>query len=211
MRIIYISYIGATLEVVLIWIFYFILKVQIYLRGFTHAKGVTQDANNHVFVIVFGVAKAKNIDNWRIVKEVMPNNTFYRNCVLHMRKNCELRFRDKQVKRCVWEVARSTTLIQFKDTIDKLKIVSLGTWEYISKFDPKVWCRIFFSHYSKNAIMTNNMCEAWNAVIVEARKKLILTLCEELRIHIMKKNDYSQKAFRGLQGTAGISATNKIG
>ncbi|XP_057747820.1 uncharacterized protein LOC130967013 [Arachis stenosperma] len=71
--------------------------------------------------------------------------------------------------------------------MDRLKTVSNGAWEYMSKFDPKVWCRAFFSHYPKNVVVTNNMCESWNAVIVEAREKPILTLCEELRVHVMNK------------------------
>ncbi|XP_016194867.1 uncharacterized protein LOC107635819 [Arachis ipaensis] len=190
-----------------------------FLKGYYGGQllsAVTQDTNNHVFVIAFGVTRVENTDNWkwflnclqedfgssmlfgwhlmsdqqkglvRAVQEVMPN-AFHRNCVLYMWKNCEKRFRDKQVKGCVWEAARSTTPVQFKAAMDRLKTVSNGAWEYMSKFDPKVWCRAFFSHYPKNAAVTNNMCESWNAVIVEAREKPILTLCEELRVHIMNK------------------------
>ncbi|XP_072086974.1 uncharacterized protein [Arachis hypogaea] len=97
------------------------------------------------------------------------------------------RFKDKQVKGCVWEAARSTTPVQFKAAMDRLKTVSNGVWEYMSKFDPKVWYKAFFSHYPKNAAVTNNMCESWNAIIVEAREKPILTLCEKLRVHVMNK------------------------
>ncbi|RYR16038.1 hypothetical protein Ahy_B04g073033 [Arachis hypogaea] len=137
---------------------------------------VTQDANNLVFVIAFGVVRVENTENWkwflnclqddfranmlfgwdlmsdqqkgliRTVKEVMPN-AYHRN----------YKFRDKQVKGYVWKATRSTTPVQFKAAIDRLKSVSHGAWEYISMFDPKVWCMAFFSHFSKNAAVTNNM------------------------------------------------------
>ncbi|MED6160286.1 hypothetical protein PIB30_050195 [Stylosanthes scabra] len=38
-----------------------------------------------------------------------------------------------------------------------------------------------------NDAVTNNMCESWNAVLKNAKEKPILTLCEELRTHIMLK------------------------
>ncbi|XP_057760100.1 uncharacterized protein LOC130980435 [Arachis stenosperma] len=48
-----------------------------------------------------------------------------------------------------------------------------------------VWA--FFSHFPKNDRTTNNMCEVWNATIVDAREKPILTRLEEIRCTIIKK------------------------
>ncbi|XP_057745168.1 uncharacterized protein LOC130963035 [Arachis stenosperma] len=160
---------------------------------------VTQDTNNHVFVIAFGVTRVENTDNWKwfltcLEEDFGASMLFGWHLMSDKQKGLVravqevMRFRVKQVKGCVWEAARSTTPVQFKDAMDRLKYVSNGAWEYMSnKFDPKVWCRAFFNRYPKNAAVTNNMCESWNAVIVEAREKPILTLCEELRVHVMNK------------------------
>ncbi|RYR50975.1 hypothetical protein Ahy_A06g026037 [Arachis hypogaea] len=125
-----------------------------------HVLGVTDSSKSlSSLSIPMRVPKLKPtslflLGSYKAVKEVM-SNAHHRNCMLHT---------DKQVKGCVWKAAKSTTPIQFKAAMDRLKMVSNGAWEYMSKFDPKVWCRAFVSHYPKNATVTNNMCKSWNAV-----------------------------------------------
>ncbi|XP_029147052.1 uncharacterized protein [Arachis hypogaea] len=71
--------------------------------------------------------------------------------------------------------------------MEKLKRVSTPAWEYMQKFEPTVWCKVYFSHGPKLDNITNNMCEVWNAKIVEHREKSILTMCEGLQCYIMRK------------------------
>ncbi|XP_025702903.1 uncharacterized protein [Arachis hypogaea] len=71
--------------------------------------------------------------------------------------------------------------------MEKLKRVSAPAWEYMQKFDLAVWCKVYFSHGTKVNNITNNMCEVWNAKIVEHRKKPILSMCEGLQCYIMRK------------------------
>ncbi|XP_072054434.1 uncharacterized protein [Arachis hypogaea] len=110
-----------------------------------------------------------------------------RNCVLHIWKNFIKHFKDEKTKQLVCECARCTTHTELGVAMEKLKRVSTPAWEYIQKFEPAVWCKVYFSHGSKVDNITNNMCEVWNAKIVEHRKKPILTMCEGLRCYIMRK------------------------
>nr|XP_025611980.1 uncharacterized protein LOC112705360 [Arachis hypogaea] len=71
--------------------------------------------------------------------------------------------------------------------MELVKKMNTTAWEYLQKFDPGSWTKAYFSHGPKCDNITNNMCEVWNAKIVEYREKPILTMCEELRSYIMRK------------------------
>ncbi|XLU99463.1 hypothetical protein S245_013803, partial [Arachis hypogaea] len=47
--------------------------------------------------------------------------------------------------------------------------------------------KAYFSHEPKVNNLTNNMCEVFNAKIVNYRSKLILTICEEIRCYLMRR------------------------
>ncbi|KAL6184340.1 hypothetical protein ACLB2K_045742 [Fragaria x ananassa] len=77
--------------------------------------------------------------------------------------------------------------------------LSFWVWEYICGIDfeavvmfdedrsPRHWCRAFFNTTSNCGIMDNNICESFNAVIVDARKKPPITMFEEMRWKLMKR------------------------
>ncbi|KAL4301438.1 hypothetical protein AHAS_Ahas17G0300900 [Arachis hypogaea] len=105
----------------------------------------------------------------------------HKNCVLHIWKNFIKHFKDEETKQLVWKCARFTTHTELAAAMEKLKRVSAPAWEYMQKFEPAVWCKAYFSHGPKVDNITNNMCEVWNAKIVENRKKPILTMYKGLR------------------------------
>ena len=47
----------------------------------------------------------------------------------------------------------------------------------------------YFEEYSKCDIVDNNMAESFNAWIVSARYKTIITMLEEIRVKMMKRID----------------------
>ncbi|XP_072084753.1 uncharacterized protein [Arachis hypogaea] len=61
-----------------------------------------------------------------------------------------------------------------------------GAWEYLSKFEPETWVKVYFSHGPKVDNLTN-MCEVFNAKIVNYRCKPILTMCEEIRCYLVRR------------------------
>ncbi|RYR70513.1 uncharacterized protein [Arachis hypogaea] len=71
--------------------------------------------------------------------------------------------------------------------MEKLKRINRGAWEYLSKFEPATWVKAYFSHGPKVDNLTNNMCEVFNAKIVNYRIKPILTMCEEIRCYLMRR------------------------
>ena len=68
--------------------------------------------------------------------------------------------------------------------------------ELMSK-GPKHWSKSFFGVKSKCDIIDNNLSEAFNSSIVEARQKSIITMLEEIKVKMMtrivKKRQFSSK------------------
>jgi hypothetical protein len=55
------------------------------------------------------------------------------------------------------------------------------------KVPTKYWCKHAFSFYSKCDVLMNNLSESFNATILVARDKPILTLCEWIRNYLMNR------------------------
>ena len=68
-----------------------------------------------------------------------------------------------------------------------LKQTSIEVWESLAKLDPKQWNRLHFTDHPKSDILLNNMCESFNATILRAHDKPIITLVEMVRTYIMKR------------------------
>ncbi|KAH0670542.1 hypothetical protein KY285_024820 [Solanum tuberosum] len=54
-------------------------------------------------------------------------------------------------------------------------------------YNLNTWCKKYFQNYSKCDVMDNNMAESFNAWILPARYKTIITVLEEIRVKIMKR------------------------
>lgn len=51
--------------------------------------------------------------------------------------------------------------------------------------DPKHWSRAYFKITTKCDMLMNNLCEAFNNSILDAREKLVLTILERIRLYII--------------------------
>ncbi|XP_024196125.1 uncharacterized protein LOC112199326 [Rosa chinensis] len=62
------------------------------------------------------------------------------------------------------------------------------------------WCRAFFNTSVNCDIMDNNLCESFNGWLVEARKKPLVTMFEEIRVKLMKRIQMRKEKMEALQG-----------
>ncbi|XP_025678198.2 uncharacterized protein [Arachis hypogaea] len=188
------------------------LKTQI---GGQILSAVAQDANHHIYVIAWAIVNVKNKENWKwflellhedlgdykangwcfisdmqkglisAVEDVMPQ-VHHRFCVWHLWRNFNKQWKDLELRRLLWDAARSTTLQDFIDNMDKINRVSEEAWTYLNKWPMHSWTKSQFSHRPKLDNICNNACEVFNARIKEARSKPIITLLEEVRMFVMR-------------------------
>ena len=65
-----------------------------------------------------------------------------------------------------------------------IKKLDNDAFAHLSKHNPKLWSRAFFSTH-KCDVVENNMCETFNGSIVESRYKPIIGMLEDIRVAVM--------------------------
>jgi hypothetical protein len=83
--------------------------------------------------------------------------------------------------------AKATYIQAWESKMDELKKVEFKAWEWLMKVLTKMWCKHAFSHYSKCDVLMNNLSKSFNATILSARDKPILTLAEWIRNYLMNR------------------------
>ncbi|VVA29851.1 PREDICTED: Zinc finger PMZ-type, partial [Prunus dulcis] len=67
----------------------------------------------------------------------------------------------------------------------KLLELSKPAHDWLVEKDPAQWSRAYFKSDSKCDMLMNNLCEAFNHSIMDARDKRVLTVLERIRLYIM--------------------------
>lgn len=80
-----------------------------------------------------------------------------------------------------------TTKEGFKSNMEEFKKVSQKAYEHLIKRDPNTWSRAFFEVYRACEAIKNGISKSFNFVIVEARRKPLLMMLEEIRSYCMER------------------------
>ena len=95
------------------------------------------------------------------------------------------------LKQMLWACARATTETEFKQRMQELKDEDQKAYEWLSKREPSQWSKSQFRVQAKCDMLINNICESFNAAILPARDKPIVTLLEKIRFWLMVR--FAQK------------------
>jgi len=125
----------------------------------------------------------------------------HRVCVRHLWAS----FRDEghrgvALKDKLWAAACAYTKAEFNAHMQELKRMSPAAFEYLDKIDPSGWSRAWFHDYPKCDLLVNNICEYFNAYILKARDKPILTMLEMIRIKLMRRYQVKRDGISKLTG-----------
>ena len=71
--------------------------------------------------------------------------------------------------------------------MQKVERLSSEAHKYLMEKEPKTWSRAFYEVGRACSVVENGISESFNAVSVEARRKPIITMLEELRLYIMER------------------------
>ena len=82
--------------------------------------------------------------------------------------------------------AWSTYPEEFEDNLKMLGELNKKAAKDLLKYNPANWCRAFFSRYSSETL-DNNICESFNASILQARFKPIVAMLDDIRKAAMEK------------------------
>ncbi|KAL6565840.1 hypothetical protein OROHE_004895 [Orobanche hederae] len=93
----------------------------------------------------------------------------------------------------------------------RLKLLGEGIFEAIADYPLYSWCKASFYADSKCDVVDNNMCETFNGWILGARTKPIISMVDEIRKQVMKRNVAKQKSVEAWKGNVSPKAMEKVG
>jgi len=74
--------------------------------------------------------------------------------------------------------ARETTTSGWDKAMNQIGSYDVKAWKDLERLNPATWTRFAFKVNTKCDLQVNNMCEAFNNVIMEYRDRPIITLRE---------------------------------
>ncbi|KAL2493336.1 Uncharacterized protein Adt_28964 [Abeliophyllum distichum] len=80
-------------------------------------------------------------------------------------------FQGIQLKMLLWTAAKATTVAEFETCMGKIQSISEGAFKWLENKPASQWSRSHFKETTKCDMLLNNMCESFNATILQARDK----------------------------------------
>ncbi|KAK3183169.1 hypothetical protein Dsin_030455 [Dipteronia sinensis] len=120
------------------------------------------------------------------IMELFPHSE-HRFCVKHFCNNFKASHKGLMLKQLLWGAAKSTTKQGFTQFMERLRIESEAAYLWLADKDHLHWSRAFFKYTALCDMLCNNMCEAFNSVILQARDKPVITLIEMIMVYLMKR------------------------
>nr|KAJ0215063.1 hypothetical protein LSAT_V11C300144060 [Lactuca sativa] len=120
------------------------------------------------------------------MKDILPH-VEHMNCARHIYANFRKAFTGVEYKKLFWAAFRSCTEGDFKRHMESIKKLSPSAYEYLMSKQPETWCRAYFGTGYACEAVENGMSECFNSIILDARKKPLITMLEEIQIYIMDR------------------------
>ncbi|XP_019184396.1 PREDICTED: uncharacterized protein LOC109179346 [Ipomoea nil] len=118
---------------------------------------------------------------------VLPHAS-HRFCVRHLHGNMKVAgFVGKAMKDALWAAAKATTVNMFYDAMAEIKGLDVEAYKWLSDKHPSEWSRSHFTPYSKCDALVNNISESFNAMLLDAREKPLISCLESIRKLMMTK------------------------
>ncbi|KAG8369469.1 hypothetical protein BUALT_Bualt14G0016900 [Buddleja alternifolia] len=135
------------------------------------------------------------------LEKVLPGSD-KRFCIRHLHGNMKTAgFKGLAFKRALWGAAKASTVVDFDKEMAAIGELDPKLWDWLQDKPPSQWSRSHFNIFPKCDILLNNICEAFNSNILEAREKPILTMLEWIRQYLMirlqKNRDMAEKRWEG--------------
>jgi len=80
------------------------------------------------------------------VQQVFPEAE-HRFCVRHLYQNFQEHFKGENLKNQLWMCARSSTVIQWNENMDAMKVLDPAAHAWLDKMAPNTWVRAFLAHF----------------------------------------------------------------
>ncbi|KAJ9547748.1 hypothetical protein OSB04_020291 [Centaurea solstitialis] len=120
------------------------------------------------------------------IADVFPSAE-HRYCLRHIEENLKQRHKGQAFKDHLWKCAEASTVQMYNKAMDELKSFNESAHSWLKQIPPQHWSKAHFTGRCHSDIVLNNLCEVFNAQLVNGRDKPIITALEYIRQYLMKK------------------------
>ena len=111
----------------------------------------------------------------------------HRNCARHIYANWKKTHKGPALKQLFWKLVRSTYMEEYDASCKELEIEDGQAYADLMDKNPSRFCKAFLSPIQCSDAILNNVCECFNAYILEARSKHIIDMLEDIRTALMER------------------------
>ncbi|XP_014490739.1 uncharacterized protein LOC106753445 [Vigna radiata var. radiata] len=178
---------------------------------------VARDGNDHMCPLAYVVVEVENKETWTWFLELLIDDlggggfcsrcTFMsdqqkglmqafrqllpgvdqRFCVRHLYSNFRKKFPGIILRQLLWMAAAASHPQAWESVMRQIKDVNEDAFKHLISIAPRFWSRSRFLGRPSCDTVVNNISEAFNSVIVDARGKPIITMLEDIRSYLMKR------------------------
>ncbi|GJT76352.1 transposase, MuDR, plant [Tanacetum coccineum] len=145
-------------------------------------SAVGRDGNNQIYPIAWAVV----LPSFQISTRYNVY-TFRLKCARHVYANFRKKFNGVVYRNLFWKAAKATYPAKFERIMSEMKSVSMDSHKHLMERKLKSWSRAFFSTDKACDAVENGIGECFNALIVEARRKPIINMLEDIRLVTMER------------------------
>ncbi|KAK8713009.1 hypothetical protein V6N13_148237 [Hibiscus sabdariffa] len=155
---------------------------------------VGRDANNQMFPITWAVVEVECASSWRwflqklftdLEHPIGEGITLMSDQQKGLVKVLVEDYPDTEYRMCARHL--STYIEEFDDNLQKLEKLGPTSTEDLLQNPVQHWAKAYFSATPTCDVVDNNMAEAFNAWILDARCKPIISLLEDIRVMVMSR------------------------
>ncbi|GMI82670.1 hypothetical protein HRI_001936300 [Hibiscus trionum] len=177
---------------------------------------VGRDGNNQMFPVAWAIVEGEGKESWRwflqklmvdlkhpngegltlmpdMQKGLIPvlqesfSEVDHRMCARHIYASWHKKWKGMNRKVQFWNTVRATFVEDFDEQLQKLDTLGINSSNDLLKTPVQCWSKAYFKGTSKCDVVDNNMAEAFNGWIIEARCKPIISMLEEIRTMVMNR------------------------
>ncbi|MBA0670276.1 hypothetical protein Goklo_023942, partial [Gossypium klotzschianum] len=180
---------------------------------------VRRDANNQMFPIAWVVVEVECTDSWAWFLSLLSTDLgledgYGYTIISDQQKGFEIVISDilprVEHRNCARHVFANWSGKKLGKSYESLENRDKDAYDNLMKKSPKIWIRAFLETTCKSDIVDNNLCEAFNSSIVEARFKSIIRMLEDIRTKMMTRIVQKRKLCNGWKQNYGPLVKTKF-
>ncbi|KAF7802871.1 uncharacterized protein G2W53_041982 [Senna tora] len=174
---------------------------------------IGRDPNDQMLPIAFAVVEAETKDSWSWFLSLLIEDigvAASRDSVFGIyTTTSEKKFSGLHLKKMMWSATKATYQQEWERAMLEIKKVNESAYQHLKEIPPRFWTKSAFRPGPKCDQLLNNMCETFNAVILKAREKPIVTMLDDIKVYLMERWAKNRKDAEKLQSQAVLPKIQK--